>query len=307
MKEEKDLRKLRETSILHMQDVVKRYGAQTVLEDIDFSLKPHELCTVVGPSGCGKSTLLRMILGAEFPCEGEIYIDHEQVNFPDATRGIVYQQYSLLPHLNVIDNVTLGPRLQAGIFASKAKKRDIIAAGMYFLGQVKLDDRALKFPKELSGGMRQRVALAQTLIMKPKILLMDEPFGALDPGTRESMQVFLLELWEKFKMTILFITHDLEEAAYLGTRLIGLSQFYKVTDKENGKKHGARILLDEQLSSMALSTKTKATKEIGEFIQHVRSKIFDPKYVRSVTEFDLKHPDSFQTFSESDIKEMNGK
>jgi NitT/TauT family transport system ATP-binding protein len=133
--------------------------------------------------------------------------------------------------------------------------------------------------------------------MKPEIVLMDEPFGALDPGTREDMQVFLLKLWETFKMTVVFVTHDLEEAVYLGTRIIALSQYY-ADDEETAQ--GAKIVCDYPLPASALSTDVKTKAEFGELIQQIRKEGFDPEFRQHMSEFNLKHPDSFQTIQTSD-------
>ena len=217
---------LEEKNILHIQDVYKLYGNKIVLDNVDLSVARGEFCTVVGPSGCGKSTLLRLILGQERPTRGELFIDGCPAESANSERGIVYQKYSLFPHLTVLENVLLGKKLNTGIVERFRGKKNLEAEAMHFLEKVRLAEHRNKFPHELSGGMQQRVAIAQAVIMNPSILLMDEPFGALDPGTRESMQVFILELWEKTKMTIFFVTHDLEEACYLGTRVVVLSQFY---------------------------------------------------------------------------------
>jgi NitT/TauT family transport system ATP-binding protein len=206
---EKEVRKMERPgdNILYILDVCKIYGAKAVLDDIDLSVSSGELCTLVGPSGCGKSTLLRLILGQERPTRGEIRIEGKPVGFPNPERGIVYQKYSLFPHLTVLENVMLGKKLSVGLLERRYRLDEFREEAKYYLGKIKLAGHLDKYPHELSGGMQQRVALAQSLIMKPKLLLMDEPFGALDPGTREDMQIFLLNLWEEFKMTIFFVTH----------------------------------------------------------------------------------------------------
>lgn len=146
--------------------------------------------------------------------------------------------------------------------------------------------------------MQQRVAIAQSLIMKPRILLMDEPFGALDPDTREEMQVFLLELWDESRMTVFFVTHDLEEAAYLGTRILVLSQYY-TDDRGNGTgvRRGAKIVADYQLPRIAASTQAKRDSSFVELIENIRREGFSPDYLQHVREFNLRHPDSFQTLT----------
>jgi NitT/TauT family transport system ATP-binding protein len=287
---------LRKTSCLFLEDVYKAYGSKVVLDDIDLAVAQGEIVTVVGPSGCGKSTLLRLVLGQEFPNAGTVLIDGEPCGFADRNRGIVYQKYSLFPHMNVLDNVLIGPRLSCGFFERRRRRKEFEEEAMTYLARMGLQEHSRKLPHELSGGMRQRVAIAQSLIMKPKILLMDEPFGALDPGSRENMQIFLLELWEEFKMTIFFVTHDLEEAVFLGTRIIVLSQYY-TDERGNGEevRRGARIVFDHALPKEAQSTLVKTTAEFGELIQQIRQEGFNPKYLRHASSFDLAHPHSFQT------------
>jgi NitT/TauT family transport system ATP-binding protein len=285
-------------NILYILDVCKIYGAKAVLDDIDLSVSSGELCTLVGPSGCGKSTLLRLILGQERPTRGEIRIEGKPVGFPNPERGIVYQKYSLFPHLTVLENVMLGKKLSVGLLERRYRLDQFREEAEYYLGKTKLAGHLDKYPHELSGGMQQRVALAQSLIMKPKLLLMDEPFGALDPGTREDMQIFLLNLWEEFKMTIFFVTHDLEEAVFIGTRVLVLSQYY--SDASGNAAHidrGARIVFDYPLERGALSSKVKETARFGQLIQQVRREGFDPEYLQHVADFNLRHPDSFITLS----------
>lgn len=288
---------LQSKNLLHLEDIQKVYGNKIVLRDIDLSVSEGEFTTLVGPSGCGKSTLLRIILGQEKPTKGIITIDQKTVRQPDPERGIVYQHYSLYPHRNVLDNVLMGYRLKYAPFSLKwLKDRPAyVAEAMHFLKKVKLENDASKYPHELSGGMRQRVAVVQSLIMKPRILMMDEPFGALDPGTREDLQVFLLELWEEYKLTIFFITHDLEEAVYLGSRLIVLSQYFTESSPEQ-MQSGSRIVFDQQLSCRTpKSTMDKSHPKFQELIQQIKQDGFDPDYLQHVKAFNLKHPDSFQT------------
>lgn len=285
-------------NLLFMENLYKAYGAKTVLEDIDLSVKGGELCTVVGPSGCGKSTLLRLILGQEEPTRGDILIDGQPVGYPSPERGIVYQKYSLFPHLSVLDNVVLGKNLTAGPIERFRRRKEFRDEAMFFLEKMRLSEHGAKYPHELSGGMQQRVALAQSLIMKPRILLMDEPFGALDPGTREHLQVFLLELWEEFDMTVFFVTHDLEEAVFLGTRILVLSQYYSDGRGEDRADLGARIVADYPLPRRATATVVKETAEFGHLIQQIRREGFDPTYRQHVKRFNLRHEDSFQTLSE---------
>lgn len=292
---------LRSKNLLHIENVYKRYGTRTVLENIDLSVAKGALCTVVGPSGSGKSTLLRIILGQESATAGEVWIDGQPIGFPNAQRGIVYQKYSLFPHLSVLDNVLLGKELGRSYWQRQRARAEHRDEAMALLARARMADHADKFPHELSGGMQQRVAIVQTMIMRPRIMLMDEPFGALDPSTREEMQLLLLELWESFQMTVFFVTHDLEEAAYLGTRLLVLSQYY-VDDRGAGPEvhRGARIVADHQLPRTAMATEVKKSAAFQELLTSVRQEGFDPKYLQHVREFNLRHPDSFQTLTDDE-------
>ena len=289
---------------LELIDVYKAYGTKVILDNLDLAVRDGELCTLVGPSGSGKSTLLRLILGQEAPTSGRLRIGGQPAGFPDTMRGIVYQRYSLYPHLTVLDNVTLGHRLRTGLFERMRRRREFEDEAMQYLQRVRLDRHADKYPHELSGGMQQRVAIAQSLIMKPRVLLMDEPFGALDPDTREDLQLFLLELWDEHRMTVFFITHDLEEAAYLGTRILVLSQYYSDDRDQTGQvARGAKFVADHQLPRVAASTETKHDAGFLELIEAIRLDGFDPKHLQHAREFNLRHPDAFQTLTE---QESNG-
>jgi NitT/TauT family transport system ATP-binding protein len=296
----KDL--IKEKSLLWIEDVYKIYGDKTVLDDIDLGVAAGEIVTVVGPSGCGKSTLLRLILGQEFPTRGSILLEGQPIGFADPTRGIVYQKYSLFRHRTVLGNVLEGPRLSLPFMERRRKKMELIDEAKHFLEKVRLAPDLDKYPHALSGGMRQRVAIAQSLIMKPKILLMDEPFGALDPSTRQSMQLFLLELWEELGMTIFFVTHDLEEAVFLGTRIIVLSHQYLDDRGEDSQiKRGAKIIADHPLSVTAKSVDAKKTAEFGELIEEIRLEV-DARHRRHVKDFNLKHPFSWRTLREEELR-----
>ena len=283
---------------LHVENVYKRYGARTVLDNIDLSVAPGELCTVVGPSGCGKSTLLRIVVGQEPASEGQVFIDGAPAGLPDRHRGIVYQKYSLFPHLTALENVLLGKTLEYPFY----RRRTALAAhreeAMALLERARIAEHAEKYPHELSGGMQQRVAIAQTLIKRPRIVLMDEPFGALDAGVREDMQVLLLELWEAYGMSVFFVTHDLEEAVYLGTRVVVLSQYY--TDDRGpavGAVRGAKIVADHALPRRAMATVVKSSPGFNDLVRQIRHEGFDPAYLRHARDFNLEHPDAFQTLT----------
>lgn len=290
--------------ILHLENVRKCYGKKVVLDDIDLAVQTGEFCTVVGPSGCGKSTLLRIILGQERVTDGSVSMNGESIRLPGPDRGIVYQKYSLFPHLTILENIMLGKQLNRSWWSGFTERKVIRDEALHYLTSVKLDGHAEKYPHELSGGMQQRVAIAQALIMKPRILLMDEPFGALDPGTRESMQVLILQLWEEQGMTIFFVTHDLEEAVFLGTRILVLSQFY-THETGSTNNHGARIVSDYQLKERrASSLHVKQTEAFGKFIETIRYEGFDPEVLQHATAFNLKHKDSFITLKGDEKSEM---
>ena len=198
---------------LLVKNLSKQFGDKTVLEDINFSMQSGEFVTFVGSSGCGKSTLLRLIAGLDRPSSGSIHVDGSTVQGPGPDRGMVFQKYSLYPWLNAADNVSFGMRLQ-GMTSNDVRDRT-----SYFLEVVGLQDAATKLPRELSGGMQQRVAIARALATNPNVLLLDEPFGALDLQIRETMQDFLLNLWQRTGLTVLLITHDVEEALVLAQRV----------------------------------------------------------------------------------------
>lgn len=284
--------------LLHVENVYKQYSDKVILDNIDLSVSEGELVTVVGPSGCGKSTLLRLILGQEKPSSGHLSIDDNEIGYPNTDRGIVYQRYSLYPHLTVLQNVMLGSNLKLGWLERRQRKNELTAEAMEYLARVKLDQHAHKYPHELSGGMQQRVAIAQALITRPRILLMDEPFGALDPQTREEMQLFLLELWEEYNMTIFFVTHDLEEAVFLGTRIFVLSQYYS-DDRglHRHMNHGAKIVADHKLLRAAKASSVKHSKEFEVLVENILNDGFNPEYLQHVKEFNLKHPDSWQSLT----------
>jgi NitT/TauT family transport system ATP-binding protein len=191
-------------------------GTVTALQGIDFEVRRREFISVIGPSGCGKSTLIRIVAGLETPSSGAVHIDSQVVSGPGADRGMVFQGYTLFPWLTVKKNVMFGLKMK-GVKKARAEQQ-----AMEWLDLVGLSDFANHYPTQLSGGMKQRVAIARALANEPRIMLMDEPFGALDAQTRCSMQAHLLKIWERVDVTILFITHDLDEAIYLSDRVVVL-------------------------------------------------------------------------------------
>ena len=280
--------------IVEIENLTKSYGDKLILDDIDLRIRAGEFCSVVGPSGCGKSTLLRLILGQEVESSGTLLIEGQKILKPDPSRGIVYQHYSLFPQLTVLENVLLGKRLSNNYFSWRAEKKLAVDEATYILEKMRLKDALKKYPHELSGGMQQRVAIAQALLMKPKILLMDEPFGALDPGTREDINLHLLELWEKEKMTVFMVTHDLEEAVFLGTRVLVLSMFFtKGKNELINNQHGARIVSDLQIKKDAVSTNIKSSAHFRELIEQIKKDGFEPAYKQHIENFNMNHPDAW--------------
>lgn len=283
------------THIIKVEDVYKSYGDKIILDNVDLNISAGEFCSLIGPSGCGKSTLLRIILGQERQSSGRVLIEDTPITGPGRDRGIVYQKYALFPHLSVLNNILIGPKL--GLPDYRQNKGRYREEAISLLDEMHLREQDFdKFPSALSGGMRQRVAIAQAIIMKPKILLMDEPFGALDPGTREDMQVLILSLWEKYKMTVIFVTHDLEEAVYLGSRVIVLSQYY-IDGRGRDFKRGAKIVADHTTDRQANPTKIKHSQKFQDLIYSLRQDGFNPDHLQSVHEFNLRHPDSWQTLT----------
>ena len=201
----------------------KEYGDNVVLEQVNVKVEKGEFITIVGTSGCGKSTFLNMLLGIEQATRGELLLDGAPFpTEPGDDRGIVFQRYSVFPHLTVLKNTVLAAEFHQSRLLGKLfgkKKRQAEKEAIEILESVGLSHALNQYPHQLSGGMQQRLAIAQALMRKPKILLLDEPFGALDPGIRADMHDLILKLWNETGLTIFMITHDLKEGFYLGTRL----------------------------------------------------------------------------------------
>jgi ABC-type nitrate/sulfonate/bicarbonate transport system ATPase subunit len=203
--------------ILQVRGVERRFDTTLALQATDLDVEENAFITILGPSGCGKSTLLRIVAGLDVQTAGEVTLEGRRINGPGADRGMVFQSYTLFPWLTVLDNVCFGLR-ERGL--PRDQQLDI-AHG--FLAKVGLKGFANHYPKQLSGGMQQRTALARALANNPRMLLMDEPFGALDHQTRELMQELLLGIWEAERKTVLFVTHDIDEAVFMGTRVVVMS------------------------------------------------------------------------------------
>jgi NitT/TauT family transport system ATP-binding protein len=277
---------------LHVQGVRHAFGSKRVLHDVNLQVPRGQFLSLVGPSGCGKSTLLRAVIGTHLPQEGRILVwrgastEGEPVTGPGRDRGIVYQHYSLFPFLTALENVAIGLMLDETslpyrLFCwpawRKIRKRHR-AEATAMLERVKLQEALSLYPHEMSGGMRQRVALAQALIMKPEIILLDEPFGALDEATREDLQQLLLGLHDDnasasrragaVPYTLIIVTHELNEALLVGDRVVGLSQYWDWPAEQHPHCPGATIIYDRPApifkpsSAVELETFTQQRKEI---------------------------------------------
>lgn len=255
-------------SFLSVRKVWQCYAEQVVLEDLSIEVAAGEFCTLVGASGCGKSTFLRLLLGQERPAKGAILLDGKPIAAePDVTRGIVFQRYSVFPHLSVLDNVLLGLELPAARLSGRlygSARRRARAEAEAMLARVGLDSALDKFPALLSGGMQQRLAIAQALVMKPRMLLLDEPFGALDPGIRRDMHALLLELWRETGVTVFMVTHDISEGFALGTRLLVFDK--RRHDPQHPNAYGAHITYD-----LPLNQNRRAA--MREALQHLRARL----------------------------------
>jgi NitT/TauT family transport system ATP-binding protein len=256
---------------IHVSYAMAEGGCKKVLDGIDLEICRGEFVSVVGRTGCGKSTLLRLILGAEMPTEGRVLACGREVARPDRDRGYVPQKYSLFPDKTVMDNITFGPEVEEFSLLTRftprfyRRRKQFRAEAMRQIRRMGLHESdARKYPDQLSGGMQQRVAIAQALVMKPKILLMDEAFSALDPGTRAGMQKLIRQVWRETKTTVLFVTHNIAEAIHLGTRIIVLS-------KEGGDAEGSKVALDLQVPDLDDLPKTRLDEEFAQIAARVEA------------------------------------
>ena len=235
--------------MIHIDNVSKAYGSPSrpVLESVTLDIREGEFVCVLGQTGCGKSTLLRLLLGSEQATSGRVLIDGREHRHPDRSRGYVPQRYSLFPDRTVLDNITFGAEVSEfgllGRFTPNfyRRRREFRAKAFDYLRRTGLREAdAWKYPHELSGGMQQRVAIAQALMTEPRILLMDEAFSALDPGTRREMQQMIHGLWQAVGTTVLFVTHNTEEALRIGSRVVVLGR--------ETPDHGSRVVRDLEVS-----------------------------------------------------------
>ncbi|AWN14657.1 ABC transporter ATP-binding protein [Salinisphaera sp. LB1] len=258
--------------VLHIESVAKRYpdghgGMQTVLDDISLRVEPGEFVTVIGASGCGKSTLLRLVAGLEHSQGGVIRLGDRVVDQPGADRGMVFQHYTLFPWLTVKQNVMFSLELGANMRAieTESELSGLVDRAYALIEMMGLDDRRDHYPNQLSGGMQQRVAIARALLSRPRVLLMDEPFGALDAQTREVMHDLILQLFAVEPTTVMFVTHDVEEAAYLGDRVVVLAphpgRIDGIHDMAWGREREPALKLDPEFTQVKgqLTERIRAT------------------------------------------------
>jgi len=264
-----DKKRAQAMPMLQAKNLWKKYGDNVVLERMNVNVDAGEFITMVGTSGCGKSTFLKMLLGMESPSSGELLLDNKPIRSePDQSRGIVFQQYSVFPHLTVLHNVMIAREFEHSPLFGKlfgSKKRKVMDEAKALLESVGLTHALDRYPHELSGGMKQRLAIAQALIRQPRILLLDEPFGALDPGIRADMHQLILKLWQEHNLTVFMVTHDLSEGFYLGTRLWVFDKLRR--DNQAPGAYGANITYDLPV--------TRRNSQVPEELQNIATESQD--------------------------------
>lgn len=303
--------------LLEVQDLYQFFGERCVLWKINFKVAAGQIVGLVGPSGCGKSTLLKAILGTDTPTRGKILIYSKsrdamkEVTKPSRDIGIVYQKYTLFPNLTALKSVAFGLMVDETTIPGRAlryipkynKRRNIkiswaklrkihLEEAAEWLKKLKLADAMNKYPHQLSGGMQQRVAIAQALIMKPKVLLLDEPFGALDEATREELQTMLLGLYEENVQaiknnemppyTIVLVTHELNEAILVGDRVIGLSQYWNYAKEEDPCAKNASTIVYDKASPVFKPTMDRDYSLFTEQRNEIRSVAFDSSILQDI-------------------------
>ena len=234
------------SALLSLRNVWVEYGEKVVLEKVNLEVSEGACLSIIGPSGAGKSSLLRPILGQEAPTRGQVLLGGEPLEpqcGPD--RGVVFQRYSVFPHMSVLGNVMFGLECPAAPIAARlfgSARRKAMGEAAAMLHAVGLGDSLNLYPAQMSGGMQQRLAIAQALIKRPRILLLDEPFGALDPGIRADMHGLITQLWRDYGLTIVMVTHDIKEAFTLGTRVLALDK--RRHDPHAPHRYGATAVYD---------------------------------------------------------------
>ncbi|MDD1779668.1 ABC transporter ATP-binding protein [Enterovibrio sp. ZSDZ35] len=237
--------------IIEAKNVWKEYGDHVVLERLNIRVMQGEFVSILGTSGCGKSTFLNMLLGTQSPSRGELLLDGKPLNSePGPERGIVFQKYSVFPHMTALQNIMVADEFEASRLLGKvwgSGKTALKDKAMDQLDKLGLAHAANRFPSEMSGGMQQRLAIAQALMKKPRILLLDEPFGALDPGIRKDMHVLINQIWQEQNLTIFMITHDLQEGFKLGSRLWVFDK--PRYDPQEPERYGSQVTFDIPLNT----------------------------------------------------------
>lgn len=255
--------------ILEAKKLSQVFGAgkarRTVLNQLDLKIHKREFICVIGPSGCGKSTFSRVVAGLDDYTSGELLVDGQPIHGPSPERGMVFQGYTLFPWKTVKENVMFGPKMKGQSHATaEAHAREWIN----IIGLEKYENH---YPNELSGGMKQRVAIARALVNEPKILLMDEPFGALDPHTRQKMQRHLMDLWQNIDITIVFVTHDMDEAILLADRIVALKanpgEIKEIIEVDLPRPRSPELLLTPEF---------KRLRERVDFLVHAQEDELDP-------------------------------
>ena len=252
------------SALLSLRDVWVEYGEKVVLEKVSLEVEAGSFVSIIGPSGAGKSSFLRVILGQEAPTRGTILLDGAPLApecGPD--RGVVFQRYSVFPHLTVLRNTVLGLECSQAPFSARlfgSARRAALEEATEMLRAVGLGDSLDLYPAQMSGGMQQRLAIAQALIKRPRILLLDEPFGALDPGIRADMHALITKLWRDYSLTIVMVTHDLKEAFSLGTRVLAFDK--RRHDPHAPHRFGATAVYDLELRKRAEEAPTADTGSI---------------------------------------------
>jgi len=249
-------------SLLTFEDISVVYGDKIVLEKVSLSVAEGAFVSIVGPSGAGKSTFLRLALGQEAPTRGRITLDGQPLRAePGRDRGVVFRRYSVFPHLNALENVLFGLDCDGAAVTGRLwgrRRREAAERARTMLAAVGLGASARAYPAQLSGGMQQRLAIAQALIMRPRILLLDEPFGALDPGVRRDMHGLITDLWREHALTILMVTHDIHEAFKLGTRVLAFDK--RRHDPRAPHRHGSTAVYDVPLDRKARAAAAAAAR-----------------------------------------------
>jgi NitT/TauT family transport system ATP-binding protein len=253
------------SDLLAFDNVWLEYGEKIVLERVDLGIAERSFVSIVGPSGAGKSSFLRLALGQEAPSRGRILLNGKALRpecGPD--RGVVFQRYSVFPHLTALRNVMFGRECVSAPFTARlfgAARRRAVEEAEAMLAEVGLGDALHLYPAQLSGGMQQRLAIAQALIAHPRVLLLDEPFGALDPGIRQDMHRLILRLWKEHGLTILMVTHDIGEAFRLGTRVLTFDK--RRVDPHAPHRFGATAVYDIMLDrKLALEARESSDSSI---------------------------------------------